>query len=203
VRLRRTVWRHVPRATEPLHLGWILRARGRWNLQRPRIACLYTAYTRAGALAEYDKLAQEPVFGRQPRDLVSIHVDVEPVLDLCDPRLQARYGITLDQLRGDRASDLSACRRVMRVAVQSQGYRAIRAPSAAAEGEINLMVYPASTAGRLLLTNGNERLAINYVPTPLRRGTRLAEASGKLDPVEERALAEEGLGSDAASWPKY
>jgi hypothetical protein len=64
------------------------------------MACLYTAYSQAGALAEYDKLAREPVFGRQPRDLVAIHVDVEPVLDLCDPVLQVRYGITLQELRG-------------------------------------------------------------------------------------------------------
>jgi RES domain-containing protein len=158
----------VPRGAEPLHLGWILRARGRWNLQRPRIACLYTACSQTGALAEYDKLAQEPVFGRQPRDLVAIRVDVEPVLDLCDPTLQACYGITLRELRGDHPSDLAACRRVMRLTVHRDGYRAIRAPSAAAEGEVNLMVYPASAAGRLLLANTGQRVAINYGPAQVR-----------------------------------
>jgi hypothetical protein len=168
VKVRRVVWRHVPRRAEPRHLGWILRARGRWNLQRPRIACLNTAYSQAGALAEYDKLAQEPVFGRQPRDLVAIHVDVEPVLDVCDPALQARYEITLRELRGDRRSDLMACRRVMGLAVHRDGYQAIRAPSAAAEGEVNLMVYPASAAGRLLLANTAQRVAINYGSAPLR-----------------------------------
>lgn len=32
---------------------------------------------------------------------------------------------------------------------------------------------------------------------------RLAEECGKLDPRAERALAEEGLGSDVAVWPEY
>ncbi len=34
-------------------------------------------------------------------------------------------------------------------------------------------------------------------------GRRLVEECGKLDPAAERALAEEGLGSDAAAWPEY
>lgn len=33
--------------------------------------------------------------------------------------------------------------------------------------------------------------------------TRLAEACSRLDPAEERALAEEGIGSDVAGWPEY
>ncbi len=33
--------------------------------------------------------------------------------------------------------------------------------------------------------------------------TRLAREAAKLDPVEERALAEEGVGADAAAWPEY
>ena len=35
------------------------------------------------------------------------------------------------------------------------------------------------------------------------RRTRLAEACSRLDPREERALAEEGLASDGAEWPEY
>jgi metal-responsive CopG/Arc/MetJ family transcriptional regulator len=35
------------------------------------------------------------------------------------------------------------------------------------------------------------------------RRTRLAEACSRLDREEERALAEEGLGGDLASWPEY
>jgi RES domain-containing protein len=92
VRVRRLVWRHVPAGAEPLHFGWMQRARGRWNTQRPRISCLYTAYEDDGALAEYDKLALEPGYARQPRDLVSLQVDVEPVLDLTDAAIRAAYG---------------------------------------------------------------------------------------------------------------
>jgi metal-responsive CopG/Arc/MetJ family transcriptional regulator len=33
--------------------------------------------------------------------------------------------------------------------------------------------------------------------------TRLARESAKLDPDEERALAEEGLGGSAETWPEY
>lgn len=33
--------------------------------------------------------------------------------------------------------------------------------------------------------------------------TRLARECAQLDPQEERALAEEGLGSELAAWPEY
>ena len=32
---------------------------------------------------------------------------------------------------------------------------------------------------------------------------RLSEECAKLDPQAERALAEEGIGTDAAQWPEY
>ena len=33
--------------------------------------------------------------------------------------------------------------------------------------------------------------------------TRLAEECAKLDPAEERAMAEEGLAADLKEWPEY
>lgn len=33
--------------------------------------------------------------------------------------------------------------------------------------------------------------------------TRLAQESAKLDPTEEKALAEEGLAEEASAWPTY
>lgn len=33
--------------------------------------------------------------------------------------------------------------------------------------------------------------------------TRLAREASKLDPREEKALAEEGVGPDSAAWPEY
>lgn len=44
--------------------------------------------------------------------------------------------------------------------------------------------------------------AVRSELTRLRR-TRLAEACSRLDPEEERALAEEGLAGDVAGWPEY
>lgn len=35
------------------------------------------------------------------------------------------------------------------------------------------------------------------------RRTRLGRESAKLDPAEERALADEGLASEATEWPEY
>ena len=35
------------------------------------------------------------------------------------------------------------------------------------------------------------------------RRTRLAEEAAKLDPQEERAIAEEGLAEEADTWPVY
>jgi hypothetical protein len=150
---------------QPLHAGWMQLARGRWNTQRPRIACLYTAYSAAGALAEFDKLAREEAgYATRPRDLVSIQVDVEPVLDLTDSEVQARYGITERQLGGRGYTD---CHRVVREAVLRDGFRAIRAPSAAGDGMLNLMIYPESHDGRLRYADGPDRLAINHGPAPL------------------------------------
>jgi metal-responsive CopG/Arc/MetJ family transcriptional regulator len=34
-------------------------------------------------------------------------------------------------------------------------------------------------------------------------GTRLAREVAKLDPHEEKGLAEEGMGEELASWPEY
>ncbi len=34
-------------------------------------------------------------------------------------------------------------------------------------------------------------------------GTRLARECAKLEPAEEKALAEEGMGAEFAAWPEY
>jgi metal-responsive CopG/Arc/MetJ family transcriptional regulator len=34
-------------------------------------------------------------------------------------------------------------------------------------------------------------------------GTRLARECAKLEPAEEKALAEEGMGAELAAWPEY
>jgi len=142
------------------------RARGRWNTQRPRVSCLYTAWTAEGALAEFVKLAVDrPAYAATPRDLVSLQVDVEPVADLTDPAVMRGLGISAAQLV---STIYGPCHRAMLAAIRA-GYRGIRAPSASAAGEMNLMIYPERTDGRLLLSNGPDRVPINYGPSPLWR----------------------------------
>src|SRR3712207_327864 len=105
------VWRHVPRGAHPLHVGFILLARGRWNRQG-EYGCLYTSLSLEGAAAEYDKeVRRNTGIGRdadQPKDLVSIHVRVVRVLDLSDERHRRRFGVSLAMLTGDGGDDLES-----------------------------------------------------------------------------------------------
>ena len=78
------VWRHVPRGAHPLHVGFILLARGRWN-RHDEYGCLYTSLSREGALAEYTKELRRlgiAASADQPKDLVTLNVGVARVLDL-------------------------------------------------------------------------------------------------------------------------
>lgn len=170
MRIRRTVWRHVPAGTEPLHIGWIELARGRWNTQKPRLACLYTALTPEGAVAEYRKhyidAGLSDIGRTKPRDLVSIHVDVDPALNLTDETELERRGLSTIALTGPRRTAYPLCHRVAQDAVAA-GYRAILAPSAALAGGRVLLVYPESSYGRLLLRNGPDRVPLNYGTAPI------------------------------------
>jgi RES domain-containing protein len=130
---------------------------------------LYTALTREGALAEFRKHFLDAGFAAgslAPRDLVSIDVRVEPVLDLTDPEVLARLGIDPARLVGDRPADRTVCRRAAWAAVRD-GHRGVLAPSAAQPGECTLMLYPESHQGRLVVRNGPGRIPINHGPVPL------------------------------------
>lgn len=159
-RFRGLVWRHVPPGAEPLHLGWILNAtRGRWNTRRPRLPCIYTALTPEGAVAEYER--HVALFGlRGERDLVSIRLDVDDVLDLTSELQRRRCRIPLHAIAGDEPRDLAACRRLAVRAVFRDGYGAILAPSAALPEGVNLMVYELRTDHIRTLLNGPDRTRI-------------------------------------------
>ena len=102
-----------------------------------------------------------------PRDLVSVLVDVRPVLDLTRESVRLTHGIhTEAELTGDSDRHLARCRAIARRAVEA-GFRAIRAPSAALPGSHVLLLYPESTAGHCQLRDGPDRLALNYGRSPL------------------------------------
>jgi RES domain-containing protein len=158
---RGTVWRHVPVGAVPQHLGWILKAaRGRWNTQRPRMPCIYTALTPEGAIAELDKHADQFAGRRRRRDLVSLAVEVHTVLDLTSRFVRARHRIDAARLVSDRPADLAYCHAIAREFVLEHGYGAIRAPSAAVADRQNLIIYMLRTDHIRRLDDGPDRITI-------------------------------------------
>jgi len=158
------VWRYVPKDAHPLHVGFILMARGRWN-REGEYGCLYTSLTREGAVAEYGKelarIAGVTPEEDQPKDLVSIFILARQVLDLTDAAVRARFEVTLEQITSDRFEDLEVCRSVADIA-RLQGYNAILSPSAAAAGRENLNLYIDGRAGDIRLMEGPDREPLNY-----------------------------------------
>lgn len=159
------VWRHVPRGANALHLGWILRAAGRWN-RRGVYGCLYTALSAEGALAEYRKylaLARVPAMF-SARDLVSIRVNrVGPVLDLLDEDVRSELRVDVRTLIGDDPDDLETCRAIADWA-RSEGNSAILVPSAALPGAGNLVIYVDAPARNIDLEDGPVRRPIDAGP---------------------------------------
>lgn len=161
------VWRHVPRGANALHLGWILRAAGRWNRQGA-YGCLYTALTAEGAIAEYRKYmtrARVPR-GIGARDLVSIRVNrVGPILDLLDDDWLSTAGIDPQVLTSDDPDDIETCRAIADWA-RSEGNTGLLAPSAALPGARNLVIYIDAPAKNMDLEDGPDRLSIDASDEP-------------------------------------
>jgi RES domain-containing protein len=145
-------------------VGFILLARGRWN-REGEYGCLYTSLTRKGAIAEYHKELSRVVGVSpeedQPRDLVSIYVRAQRVLDLTKAPVRTRFGVTLAAIQSDRSHDVELCRTVGDLA-RLQGYNAILSPSAASSSEKNLNLYIDGRAGDVRLSEGTHREALNY-----------------------------------------
>lgn len=153
-----TVWRIVPANAFALHAGYILRARGRWNREGV-YGCLYTALTPDGALAQWAKFLRAA--GMTPamssaRDLVSLEVRVDPVLDLTSGAVLRKIGIQREMLTGDGDDSLELCRTLADLAHQ-QRYHAILSPSAALSGAVKLNLYFDGRADHYSLDVGTER----------------------------------------------
>lgn len=144
----------------PLHVGYILRARGRWN--RPGVdGCLYTSLERDGAVDEARKTLRAFYGARPipPQDLVSLYVRVSPVLDLGDPAVRTQWGAPLERLTGDGDADIATCRSLADLA-RLQGFNAILSPSAAHPGATNLNLYIGGPAGAYDLREGPDRVRL-------------------------------------------
>jgi RES domain-containing protein len=167
------VWRHVPPDAAALHLGKLLKySEGRWN-RRGEYACLYTALTREGALAELEKLRLRSGSVIGERDLVSIDSRIDPVVDLTDPNtykaLAQRSGQIPNEalLTSDGAAAYDHCHTLADQA-RLEGYTAMLVPSAALSGGTNLAIYFDVVAPkRIEIDDGPDRVRI---PAPLNPG---------------------------------
>jgi RES domain-containing protein len=155
------VWRHIPAGSYPLNLRYLLLAGGRWN-RAGVYGCLYSSLTRAGAQAEYHKYLQASGAGGQlltrPRELVSLRVTVEPVMDLTDPG-DSPVSPGSPFLTADDETSLDSCRELAD-ALRAQGFAALIAPSAAKLGAKNLVLYFDGPAKNLDLDDGGDRIPI-------------------------------------------
>ncbi len=157
MRYKGEVWRHIPAGEHPLHAGYILRATGRWN-RAGVYGCLYTAFSKEGAVAEYEKYLERENSTRiksKPRELVTIKVDINPVLDLTNKKTSL-VPPSSPFLVGDNPEDLEKCR-VLADTAREQGYTGIIVPSAAMDGEKSLVIYIDGVAGDVQLDDGGLR----------------------------------------------
>ncbi len=167
-----TIWRNIPRELHPLDVGWILRARGRWN-RAGEYGCLYASLTREGSKAEYLKSLR--AMGIHPsadieRDLVSIRASLEPVLDLTNQKVRRRLArrlglsaaISKETLTADTTEALRLCRAIADLA-RVDGFVAILSLSAAKRGEHNLNIFvDVGPARQVQLQAGGDRQPLNY-----------------------------------------
>lgn len=157
MRVRREVWRYIPKGAHPLHVGYILRAAGRWN-RAGVYGCLYTSLSEEGAKAEFSKCLEKAninVDRAKPKDLVKIKVDIDPVMDLTNIK-KSLISPGSPFLTGNESEDLENCH-VLADTIRDQGFAGIIAPSAALEGEKNLIIYIDGPAGKINLDESGTR----------------------------------------------
>jgi RES domain-containing protein len=156
------VWRHIPAGGQPLHVGYILHAAGRWN-RCNLYGCLYTSLSPEGAVAEYRKYLERAGVALElvrPRELVSLDVEVWPVFDLTD-EASSPIPPSSHLLVGDSEEDLEECRALADY-IRAQEYAGILAPSSALPGAKNLIIYIDGLAGNIVVAEGPDRLPIEF-----------------------------------------
>lgn len=161
---RGRVWRHIPKGGHVLNFHHLLHAGGRFN-RAGEYGALYTSLSVDGARAEHAKWLERAAAQKidPPRDLVAIDLAVRPVVNLSDPAVRQDLGVDVAVITSDRAQARETCRRIADL-VRSLGVWAIRHPSAAADGEENLVIYPEVTPRDFHAEVGDRR-ALNYDPT--------------------------------------
>jgi hypothetical protein len=109
-------------------------------------------------LAKYRGMAGVSTSALKARDLVSIKVDLKPVMDLTDPAaspVPPRSAF----LTGDSHDDWEACR-ILADTLRAQGFAGILVPSAAIDGEKNLVIYIDGPARDIKLNDGGDRISL-------------------------------------------
>ncbi len=122
---------------------------------------LYTSLAQKGAIAELEKALLRPKskkFRHRNRNLVSILVDLDPVIDLTDRKTNP-VSPTAPFLTGDDSKDYEACWALADL-LRAEGYVAILSPSAPLRGEKNLNIYIDGIAGNINLRDGGDRKPI-------------------------------------------
>jgi len=144
-----------------LHAGFILKASGRWN--RPgEYGCIYSSLTKEGAIAEYHKYLQQAAVSSpslaKPRELVSLIVEVDPVIDLTKSK-SSPVSTSALFLTGDNPADIEDCRKLADI-FRAQGYNGIIAPSAAVSNQKNLIIYIDGPARSIDIDFGGDRTTL-------------------------------------------
>ena len=159
IRFSGTVWRHIPAGASALHVGYILRASGRWN-RRDQYGCLYTSETKAGSIGEYRKYLESAgiEIGLKPREVVSLEVSLKPAMDLTDEDMSP---VPTDSpfLTGDDPDDFEQCR-ALADSLRALEFVALIVPSAAVVGTRNIIIYVDGPPSGIRLEEGSIREAI-------------------------------------------
>jgi RES domain-containing protein len=115
--------------------------------------------SRDAAVAEYEKVLRGSSLPRVKRELVTLEVVVDPVLDLRSRTTRRTVGVTKAALTGDAESDLGSCLAIADWA-RSEGYSGIISPSAAQDGGAVLAIYVDGPVAGVELYEGGTREVI-------------------------------------------